>query len=573
MRLEKFGLVIAFLAVVTFCIGQRVSLRDFDVKANYWQLPKQGLPTHINTFHVEINSDESALKFLSTSKANLENQIVIGGYERLEEAGAKVVVTNEGPKAGSLELKTTKKKNKEGKTWNEYHYEVESSGSAELRIEDDKGGFLHTETFFITKKKKSGTFRSVTDLKKNFNAEKFYLGLRRNVLDEMMAAVQQNINYNFSLLKKTQKVEFEGVKGDKHRDARKFNAQKPKVIKAFEAMTIESIDEFKELIQPSIDFWKEMEPKYSGKDKKERKLKYACQINLSRAYFWMEDFANAKHYATMIKEGSYKEKNGKRMLKDIAATEESLNRVKRPSRHFKIEASQEEKMAMENAKKAIEEAIASGDVRAYPDFDSKMQIKSNSQVYSGTIHKKDGTKLDGYFAYESDDKTPDFRVPSQIRFGYDQAGELKAINTEFSQINNITIDGKEYNVKNIVVGTGLGKLKLDNAVIETVKDFNRTSLVIICPPFKKGKLSFGGASEMEPELIVYNKAENAYQRPDGLSGYKSAMKGILKGCPSAIQYIEEDKKEEVTVQISSKVLNYSKAPQIMKALELFDGCK
>ena len=89
---------------------------------------------------------------------------------------------------------------------------------------------------------------------------------------------------------------------------------------AGELMTAVSVSDFKENAIEIINFWKDKESGYAATDKNQKKLKYACLINLAKIYLLLDDFDSSLNYAKLVEEGDYKSKDGKKIRKKIEKT-------------------------------------------------------------------------------------------------------------------------------------------------------------------------------------------------------------------------------------------------------------
>ena len=60
---------------------------------------------------------------------------------------------------------------------------------------------------------------------------------------------------------------------------------------------------------------------------------HIAQYNLALAYYWVENFDQARLYAQAIQKWDSKDKDAKRLLEDIDYVQASLSKAKKPSRH------------------------------------------------------------------------------------------------------------------------------------------------------------------------------------------------------------------------------------------------
>jgi len=569
------SVLVAFLCLNVS--AQKVKLKDLDVRAKYCDLPSIGLPLDISTYHVELGLDENAIASLGYTMSSIKNSFVINGYTKSDEAvGAKVLFeTIDGPSGTPFKLNKFDKKDKSGKEWKEYSYSVTFSGRSRVKVIDETGKVIGEDLQSYSHTKTTSTYRSVANLKKQTNTKKFYLGGRASAFANLAESARNYVKYKFGLVPEDTKVEFKRLHSKKHPDYKKFLSIESVVKGAFEKMTIHSNDEYVASIQEAIDFWIENEPNYSGSDKHPKKLKYACQYNTALAYFYADDLDNATIWAEKVKNGDYKEKSGKKLLKKIAELKEGFTKTGRNTRHVLIEASEEDIAKAEEKAEERAASIESGDIQAFPDFNSKMDVTSNSNIVPGEVHHSGGSVSKGYFVYENEYLgRPDFRKPKTIRFGYLKDDKIAVSSLKYAGIKRMIIDEVRYDIEDVVLGSGFTKLKLKNAVVDLVKEYDRTNLLMVFPPFMRAKGLYGSSdTDLEAELVVYNKEQEKLFVTKGLLGSGKAIKKIVKGCKAAEAHYEKTKKKRKKKSLLDRLAGFDNAQLIQELLEKYDGCK
>ena len=147
------------------------------------------------------------------------------------------------------------KKNKEGKTWTEYHYTVNFTGSVKRKIIDANGVVLSEEIETYSETKKSNTYQSTKALRKNFNSEKFYLSNRGSALRELIDNTARRLSRDFAFVQREKKVELKRMKSKKHPKYALFQGMEDVTKKAFESLDFQDNTKFKELIAPALELW------------------------------------------------------------------------------------------------------------------------------------------------------------------------------------------------------------------------------------------------------------------------------------------------------------------------------
>jgi|GEM_PF-6768257 len=501
-------MLVIFLTSTSLVLAQKVKIKDLDVRAKYYEFPQTGLPKNINTYHIEVDADENALNVLGYTLSDIKKRINISGYPKSnEEVGAKLELRVKSPTGSTLKTVSNAKKNKEGKTWTEYHYTVNFTGLIAYSIYNLDGTLIKEDVVNYSEVAKSRTYQSKATLKKNFDSKKFYISNRQSALSSLLNSVNRSINYQFGFDKQDKKVEYKKLKQKKHPEYEDYLSIEKIVTDAYSKMTCQSCETFLEDMQPAIEFWTSRAPNYSATDKQEKQLKYACNLNTALTYFYAEDLDNAKVYATKVKNGKHKNKDGKKLLEKIEKLEKEFERTGYNTRHIKFEVSDAEKAIVAENEAKREAAVASGDVIAFPDFEKAMGIRSNTEVKKGKLYLKGDVVKEGYFAYDDIYKgRPDFRTKNNLRFGFDDGGNVLAIDVSFPTVDSLFIDDQRYDVMDVSVSGMLG-LTIKNAVVELIHAYDRTFLMVVYPTFLNGK-AFGQTSEMTPEVMILHKEIN-----------------------------------------------------------------
>ena len=129
-----------------------------------------------------------------------------------------------------------------------------------------------------------------------------------------------------------------------------------------------------------------------------------------------------------------------------------------------------------------------------------------------------------------------------------------------------------HRIKDVTLGSGLTKLKLKNAILETIKEFDKTTLFYIIPPFKKGT-AYGQSNETEAKLGIYEKEKEQYfSTKTFLGGIEKALKKVVGLCPNAVEYAEGIQADRKKKSILSRLVGFSNGDVIIETLKLYDGC-
>jgi len=566
--------LVGLFSFISITSAQKVKLKDLDVKAKYQDLPNIGWPTDVSTYFVDLGGDTKALQQIDMTKTGIKNYIDVKGYTKIDEnVGAGIYLSLEGPTGSTQELIKEDKKNKEGETWKEYKYKVTFSGSLKRKVIDATGSVLSEQIERYEKSSFSSAYTSLAKLKKNHDTKKFYISGRRAAASELLQLTNANLNTDFAFTPREKKVEFKRLKSKKHRKLSTFQKTEEITERAFAALTTYDNASFKEIIAPALQTWVDEEPGLSGSDKQEKKLKFLCQLNASLAYFYSEDYENASKYAKMIVDGDYKRKKGKRLVEEIDNVVKQIKKLNLQGRYFEMKADESITAKIEKAQEDRSAAIENGDIKAFPDFADKLNVVSDSKVLQGSYTTLTGGEAEGYWVFENTyHGQPDFREPKKIRFGFLKDGQIETGTPKFKNLQKIVIDGTTFAISDVKLGSGLTGLKLDNAVVQVLQDFERTQLVRIFPSFKVGR-AYGQTSETEAEVAVYHKEKEKFMATKGLSSRMKAVQKIVSDCSAAKKEAEKQLKAKGNILQRMDSQGAEKITELKKILTTYDGCK
>ena len=571
----KLTQTLFFLLLVISLQAQKVKLKDYKVKAQHVNLPTIGFASDVTTFNCVVEGNEDVLNRYGLTLGDINSKIKIGGYNKVDGGGSVTVTVSIGnPIAGTRETRTQDKETKDKKKYKLYNYYYNLNIAGSYKVVDSKGNILSERAMPQTDKISTPEYRSLTELNKHFKSKypKAKTDALRKLLNKCVSEINKQINSEYSVGKVTSVEFFESMKSKGHPDLKKFEEIKAVVEGAFGKMTAESNEAFVEAIQPAIKFWVKQEPKYSEKDKQEKKLNYACRYNAATAYFWVEDFDNALKYATMIEKGDVKSKKGKRLIQEITKIKERMANLDLTTRHFAVEVSAEDQAKAQDFEANMEAIYGSGDIRQFPGFDEEMGVQLDSKIEPGKLFHKGGDVDEGYFVYESSDITPDFRYARKIRFGKASDRSILSGHPKYYALDSIQIGEKMYRVRDVKYGEGLASIKLKSAIVEDVNLFNKTTLQIIHPPAAKGKI-MGSETDLESSYAIWHKKKKKHISPDGLSFTKS-MKNAVGDCDKAMAYVNEmkakNKKRKLLDKLGGSAYN---TEDLLEILRLYDECK
>ena len=565
--------------------SQKVKLDDLDVRASFYKLPNIGFKDDITSYHVSVIGNEGELQYLDNNFEAIKSKINILNIPKVDLAGTAEVVLNLGtPRAENVVISTTETKDKEGKITKNYKYTFNVECEASYKVVTNAGTVLKevtikgTNTVFDRQdaiKYESSNYTDKASLEKFWydNGRSIILNKRKEKLLSVIDIINQQINNDFGLIKIVDKVEFNTLK-EKSPEYPEFKAIEKVVIDAFYQMTESDNSKYISAIQPAIDFWVSKIPTYDESDKEQAKLIYACRYNTALAYYWADDFVNARKYASMVEGGKEKSKDGKKLREKIEKLEENLKNINWTTRHRKVELSATDTQRVSAQKEELNAAISSGDISKYPDFNTKMGVRIESKIKPGVVYNDSGRKTEGYFVFESNSNVPNFVYTDTYRFGYDDNGKIKTATLKFSGLDSFSIDTTMFKIRDITLSAGILSMTHKNAVYTVLKDFKRTQWLMYHPT----AVPFGAeAKDMIPSPLAYHKEKNEFlEDQDGFSSFTKKFSKFLDDCPEIGAELKAKKDSEPKKSLFNKMMADNTAKNeatILEYLPKYDDCE
>lgn len=574
--MHKITLLTLSTLFCTSIWAQKVNTKDFEVEARYLQLPNIGLDPTYSTYDIKVDGDAALLSKYGYTLMDVKQAMILEGYQQVAGGGSVSIQVNAGaPSASAMALSTVDKIGN-GATWKEYSYYHDVSITSTYKIIDFKGTTLEEEIVTYSEKLSTSAYRTVDEAKSGYKVDIEIPGKLneklRSVLASNIQGMRNQLNYDFGLPAKTFKVNFETLTTKDHPDLGKFDKIKADVQKAFAMMTPEDNSAFVAAMQPIVAFWTEQEKKYDPANKDEKKMNFAMRYNLATAYYWMDDFDNARTYINKLASGDVSPNTGKTMSEDLSKFTAKMKKLNRTGQHFKLTMSAEEKARSGEAEAARDAVYASGDVSKFDDFNGALGVTSASKVEPTTLYKKGSIKETGYMVFESSNTVPDFREPKYVRFGKADGRKVVASSLDYTLLDSMMIGKQMYQVRDVRISAGVASMEIKNAIIEKVVDYKRTAVVIVHPPFMYAKGVLATDEPLEPEMLVYHKARKEYLYADGLMGYTPTMSKNVEDCPEAYEYVKTKKPAPAGQALSPRLKPFPNSGQMVEALRIYDTC-
>ena len=339
-------LIIIFLGLTHFAIGQSVTVENVTAHVEYYRMPDEPLDPSFSTYSAQVDVSKSDLRKADATEEELIDQYMnLEGYKRVSAKGDVEVTADIGSFtvwSQSPKTNRTKTKDKNGKEIEKVTYAMEVKYSLPVSLEVyDKKGFLLANTSVSSSSNThtwtSSYYNSLNDLNNywRYEEDNRMRQLHRELLKSEMKSFSEDLNNRFGYRKIKDNTKFETISKKKHPDYDEFEKNVNILKEAFSTMRADKgLDEIKAKIKPALDFYNTQVARYKSKSKDDKKLRHICYLNQGVAYFWMEDFEKAEFFGNEIQRNDKKDKDVKRLMKILEETRASMENANRTTRHM-----------------------------------------------------------------------------------------------------------------------------------------------------------------------------------------------------------------------------------------------
>ncbi|CAL2058047.1 hypothetical protein [Tenacibaculum sp. 190524A05c] len=271
--------------------------------------------------------------------------VSVSGFTRVKAPGnIDVKFTSSGTTISDARIDKTKhEKKKDGKVVSvSYTYVAKATykSTYTINVINALTGKSYEKSFVESSKYSSNSFDS------NYKAEKHYKNnkydLRSNYRIKHKKAVKSRIksflNSRYGYVPYSTKNEvFWILASKKHPEYAMHNEAYTKAKNAFAKMKYdEPTDELAKELEPVIEYFKSVIPKYPGTKRKMRKIKYASYYNLANIYYYLDMPDKVQEYGQKIIDNDYDKSDGRRFLRYAESLKESMEKNNMKSRHMKV---------------------------------------------------------------------------------------------------------------------------------------------------------------------------------------------------------------------------------------------
>ncbi len=295
--------------------------------------------------YVKLPSDPILENDQRTYSINL-NGVTIEGFSKVNGSGTLDInyyfsgTTMEEVKIDKIKHE---KKDKDGNVIStSYTYKAISkfTSSATINVVNAVNGESYEKSFQESSDYTSSAFGSYTKAERHYALNKYEIRnkYRSGHKYNFKSSIVSYLNSRYGYVPYTTQNEFLWILGSKkHPEYDKHYEAYQNTKKAFEKMKYdEPVDEVLKDLEPVIAYFNDVVPRYPGKKRKMRKIRYASYYNLAKLYYYLDMPEKVKEYGQKIIDNDYDKSDGKQFLRLAEGLIEILEKNKMASRHMKV---------------------------------------------------------------------------------------------------------------------------------------------------------------------------------------------------------------------------------------------
>jgi hypothetical protein len=344
--MNKIFLPLAMICLVFSLKAQRVDLDRFSFTGAYRDLPRRPLDSNYRTYSVSFELGPVMRNFYRSD--DLDKQVNLDGWKRLSGNAHILVATSIEDiiiESTDVVMNETVQKDKNGKEIGRkqsFTGKITYSYASRVRVTDFKGILL--DDFVLASRDQKliwNTSSFTTDTEARMYIKFGYLNIMNNIMQQTLRNIPSRLsseltwNYGFPLREVSDYLWV--LNNRKHPD---YEGHQRAWIQFRQAMMQmnpdDPLDKVRGEMQPVIDYYVKMKKYYAFGSRKDRKLLYSVNFNLSKIYYYMDDPENSMREAGELRMNGFDVKDGIRMEAMASELKEQFRQSKRNTRHFPV---------------------------------------------------------------------------------------------------------------------------------------------------------------------------------------------------------------------------------------------
>ena len=300
--MKNFSLILLLVSTISW--SQATDLDQNPIPVNYVRLPEQPILEDSNrTFSVKsLNSEVLTQSF---SQYYFESEIKVDGFTKLNNDAfltveSKLIDVTIISNDVSSEQKSSKDKDGKVTKWSVYQAVINYRTEGIITVTSVDNSINEEFKFNrenTIKSKEKNTYKAADYFRNQNNIKSLRIDFVKNAIYQVNKRLNTLIGYS-SVTKKDNLMILDSKK---HPEYANHQANYELVKEAFSKMkSNESIDAIAKEVQPAIDYFESVIPKYPDDKRKSRKLKYASLYNNAIIYYYLDQPEKSLAYAEKI---------------------------------------------------------------------------------------------------------------------------------------------------------------------------------------------------------------------------------------------------------------------------------
>ncbi|GAA3634335.1 hypothetical protein [Flavivirga jejuensis] len=508
--MNKTTTLVFALLIYAISFSQNANLDREYVSVSYIKLPSKPI------------LDNSKRTYSSNIRA-----ISLSGFSRVKSNGTLDINYNfNGTQIGEVDIRKTKheKKDKDGKvTSTSYTYKVHIPYTSSASLSISNAVVIennYNRDFSENDHYESNSFSTYKAAQNHYNNNRYNIRNKYTSKHKksILNIINSNLNTTYGYVPANYNTVVFWILGNKKHPEYQKHMENYGIMKAaFAKMKYDQpVSGLKTELEPVIDYFNSLIPKYVGTKKKMAKMRYASYYNIAKMYYYLDMPEKAKEYAEKLIENDYDKSHGKHFIRisDELLKKFEINETN--TRHFEVITED-----LTNIEEAPEAEEASGSntklelVKAY-------LISKVGDTILVDIETKDVKKI----AYEirtvqyADNGTP---VGTKVENAKD-----------FNEV--LFVDGTHY--KNVMFKESGVKNGNNNAV--SAQMLLSGAAEKLCKVlFESDKINLYHFNNEEPVIFTPGSEKGKSTLSTGyVFGFKKNLVKLAKGCPALIEKAE-----------------------------------
>jgi hypothetical protein len=254
-----------------------------------------------------------------------DNYISIAGFSRVSTDGTiEIDFMFNGTTVENFEVVEVKheKKNKKGEvisTRYSYKLELDYRSTGAVRITNTLTGENYSDTYSHSSSYTKHSFKTRSKAQRYYDNNRHSLETkyRNDHIRDMEESIQNYLNKTYGYPINSGKDNFWILSRKSHPEYYKHHEAFERARLAFIKMSYNKpVASLEKELQPVIQYFKEVIPRYQGSKKKMRKVRYASYYNLAKIYYYLDNIEKTKEYGQKLIDNGYDKKDGRAFIRN-----------------------------------------------------------------------------------------------------------------------------------------------------------------------------------------------------------------------------------------------------------------